>query len=123
MWDRRAQYIDNNDGDTVKLRLDQGYDDEKKISVRLFGVWAAESHDVGGEDLQDFVHKWFLARMKPGVTWPFISTTMRMKVADHEQMTFTRYVGVITSTDPNDSLNLAVMRYIIEKGYSGGTGS
>lgn len=123
MWDRRAQYISNNDGDTVKLRLDQGYEDEKKINVRLFGVWAPESDEIGGEDLQEFVHQWFLKRMVPGVTWPFISVTMRMKVADREQMSITRYVGTITGTDANDSLNLAAMQYIIAKGYGGGIGA
>ncbi len=37
MWDKRAEYLDNSDGDSVKMVLDQGFGDTKLVDIRLFG--------------------------------------------------------------------------------------
>lgn len=122
MWDRRAEYLENHDGDTVKMTLDQGYDDTKTLSVRLLGVFAPELSQVGGQECRGFVSEWFAARLR-GPRWNFVVTTARMKVVDHEQKTLDRYVGTITSLDGTDNLNLDVMAFIVARGYGGGVGS
>lgn len=125
MWDRRAKYISNHDGDTITVRLDQGFDDTKQLDIRLFGVYAPELDERGGPECKKFVQDWFTEQLgKVGdSTWPFIVTTMRMKKADHEQMTFTRYVGMITSLDGSQSLNALVTQYILDNNFPGGVGS
>jgi endonuclease YncB( thermonuclease family) len=121
MWDRRAKYVSNHDGDTVTMLLDQGFRDNKEITVRLLGVFAPELSQTGGKDCQDYVEGWFYKFNH--VTWPFIVTTARMKVADKEQMTLDRYVGTITTLDGSNNLNVDVQAYITRNGYSGGVGS
>lgn len=123
MWDRRAEYLENHDGDTVKMVIDQGFGDTKLMEIRLFGVFAPELKQVGGPECQDFVKYWLESRVTAGRRWNFVVTTTRMKVADREQKTLDRYVGVITSLDGTDNLNLEIMNYIKSKGYAGGTGS
>jgi endonuclease YncB( thermonuclease family) len=122
MWDRRAQYLENHDGDTVKMALDQGFGDTKLVDVRLMGVFAPELHDVGGPECRAFVQAWFEYRLRE-TRWGFVVITARMKVADREQKTLDRYVGTVTSLDGTDNLNLEVMQFIVSKGYSGGTGA
>lgn len=125
MWDRRARYVSNHDGDTVTVVLDQGFNDTKTIDVRLFGVYAPELSEKGGTECRKFVTDWFVNEMSSVSTtnWNVIVTTMRMKKADSEQMTFDRYVAVITSLDGSRNLNAAVEQFIIENSYPGGVGS
>lgn len=123
MWDRRAEYLENHDGDTVKMMLDQGFDQEYRADVRLLGTFAPELDDAGGPETRDFVTDWFKKRITTKTRWNFIVITARMKVADHEQRTLARYVGTVTSLDGTDNLNLAVMQFVISKGYSGGIGA
>lgn len=122
MWDRRARFVSNHDGDTVTMILDQGFKDEKEIDVRLFGVFAPELSQPGGKECKGFVENWFLSNEIDGQDWNFIVTTIRMKRADAEQMTFDRYVAVITTIDGSDNLNIAIQSFINENGYSGGVG-
>lgn len=121
MWDRRAEYLENHDGDTVRMNLDQGFGDTKLVDVRLMGVFAPELREPGGPECRAFVEAWFQSRLAG--RWSFVVTTARMKVADREQKTLDRYVGTITSLDGTDNLNLEVMAFIVSKGYSGGIGS
>lgn len=123
MWDRRAEYLENHDGDTVKMTLDQGDDDTKTRSFRLLGVFAPELSQVGGPECRDFVRSWFTQRLRPGVRRNFVVITARMKVADHEQTTLGRIVATVTSLDGTDNLNLDVMQFIVSRGYGGGVGS
>lgn len=125
MWDRRARYVSNHDGDTVTVVLDQGFDDTKTIDIRLFGVYAPELDQRGGPECRKFVTDWFVEQMGSVNTsnWSVIVTTIRMKKADHEQMTFTRYVGIITSLDGSQNLNALVSQYILDNNFPGGVGS
>ena len=120
MWDRRARLDRVVDGDTVAVELDQGMGDEKHIEVRLFGVYAPETHEVGGPETAAFVRDWFAAL--PAAAWPFVVTTMRMKTADREQMTFTRYVAMVTSLDGSRSLNADVADFVQTRDYPRGIG-
>jgi endonuclease YncB( thermonuclease family) len=123
MWDKRAEYVDNHDGDTIKVNLDQGFGDIKEnVNIRLMGVWAPELSQPGGVECRDFVRQWF-ADHDVNPRWNFIVTTARMKVADSEQMTFNRYVAVVTSLDGSDNLNLDISAFVAKNGYSGGVGS
>jgi len=120
MWDRRAQYLGNHDGDSCQMFLDQGYFDRKVIEVRLLDVWAPELNQRGGMETRDFVRDWFLSNIKDGDAWPFIVTTMRMKVADREQKTFDRYVATVTTRNPDYSLNKLVNAFVKDNGYGSG---
>lgn len=123
MWDRRAEYLSNHDGDTLKVNLDQGFGDIKLADIRLLGVYAPELAEPGGKECREFVQEWFTRNKIAGRRWSYIVTTARMKVADSEQRTLNRYVGTVTSLDGSRNLNLEVMNFIIAKGYAGGTGS
>lgn len=122
MWDKRAEYLDNHDGDTVKMVLDQGFGDTKLIDVRLLGVYAPELSEEGGKECQAFVEEWFETHKLDGTRWEFIVTTVRMKRSDKEQTTLSRYVGVITDLTSTSNLNAEVSQFIQDKGYAGGLG-
>jgi hypothetical protein len=121
MWDNRAQYVDNHDGDNATMILDYGRSLHQQLEIRLANVWAPELSDPGGLEVQVFVRRWFLRHSK--LRWPFIVWSHRMKEADKEQMTFNRYVGTITTADGKRTLNTEVMAFIVANGYTGGIGS
>lgn len=122
MHDRPAQFIENHDGDTVTMLLDQDFYDRKQINIRLANVWAPESYEYGGADVQQFVDSWFEERVKRGGKWPFIVYTDVTKKGTQVK-SFDRYVGTVMTADLKESLNSDIMRYIVEKGYGGGIGS
>lgn len=119
MWDRRAKYIANYDGDSVTMVLDQGFHDTKEIHIRLANVWAPEMKEPGGPEVQRFIENWFKVYAYR-LDWPFIVWIHRMVRSDREQMTFNRYVATVFSTSVNESLNSMVMQFIAEKGYGPG---
>ncbi len=122
MWDNRAKYVANHDGDNATMILDYGRGLHHQIEVRLANVWAPETKDIGGSEVQRFVENWFKT-YSYRVTWPFVVWSDRMKVADKEQMTFNRYVGTVMTADGKRSLNSEVMEFILRHGYTGGIGS
>lgn len=121
MWDKRAQLVRVKDGDTIVAVLDQGFGDTKEIDVRLFGVWAPELDEPGGPEVKEFVQSWFL--QQPLLKWPFVLTTVRMKVSDKEQVTLGRYVALVQSADGLRNLNVEIMLFVARQGYGGGTGA
>lgn len=122
MWDRRAHYLENHDGDTVTMLLDQGFHDFKQVNIRLANVWAPESKQEGGLETKLFVADWFKSRATKGM-WDFIVFTHRMLKADREQTTFDRYVATVLSADSTASVNSDTMKFIVERGYPGGVGA
>lgn len=122
MWDKRAEYLSNTDGDTVKVILDQGFGDTKLVTVRLLGVFAPELSEPGGPECQEFVQRWFEENPSSTTRWGFIVTTSRMKRTDKEQMTLDRYVGVITDIGITTNLNAEITEFIHTNGYGGGKG-
>lgn len=123
MWDRRAQYLQNYDGDTVKMVLDQGFGDTKQIDVRLLGVFAPEFREPGGPECREFVRMWFENNTpSQQVKWDCVVTTARMKVADREQKTLDRYVGTVTNLAGTSNLNMEIIEFIRVNNYGGGVG-
>ena len=121
MWDRRADFLSNHDGDTVTMVLDQGFYDTKQINIRLANVWAPELKQAGGVETRNFVTHWFEDRFIKGV-WSFVVVTYRTK-AGREIKTFDRYVADVLSVDGTSHLNSDVMKFIADMGYDGGVGS
>lgn len=123
MYDRRAKFVNNYDGDSVVMMLDQGFMDTKTINIRLANVWAPELREPGGELVAKYVADWFLNRIvRLDRPWPFLVITYRTR-SDREQITLGRYVADVLTVDGEDHLNSDVMRYISEKSFSGGTGA
>lgn len=120
MWDYRARLDRVIDGDTIQAEIDKGMGDESHIEVRLFGVYAPESTQPGGPETREYVRDWFLNL--PEAAWPFVVTTLRMKQTDREQMTFTRYVAMVTSLDGSRSLNADVTAWLDQHDYPRGIG-
>ena len=120
MHDKRAQYIEHNDGDSVTMMLDQDFWDTKTINIRLANVWAPEMKEHGGPQVRDFVASWFSAY---NVTkWGFLVFTDKTRT-DKEKMSLGRYVANIYTIDRKFHLNSDVMKFILENGYTGGIGS
>ena len=124
MWDRRAEYLGNHDGDTVRVNLDQGFGEIKEsFDVRLLGVYCPELSEPGGPECQKFVAAWFKRHKLPRVRWSFVVITARMKRTDREETTLSGYVGTITSLDGTANLNAEISEFVRSRGYGGGTGS
>lgn len=120
MHDRRAKYVENHDGDSVTMLLDQDFYDFKQINIRLANTWAPELKDVGGFEVANYVRTWFKAY---DVTkWGFLVLTHRTRT-DKETMTLGRYVADIMTIDEAFHLNSDVMKFIVDRGYTGGIGS
>lgn len=120
MHDRRAQYVDHHDGDSVTMMLDQDFWDTKTINIRLANVWAPELKDRGGPEVRDFVASWFSAFNI--AKWGFLVITHRTRT-DKEVTTLGRYVADVMTIDGQFHLNSDVMKFIADRGYTGGIGS
>lgn len=129
LWDYRCDFIKNRDGDSVTLLLDRGFGDYKNTQdgVRLSGVYAPELDQVGGAACRDFVRDWFLGHsltsmLEEAVTlWPLMVRTS-VTARGRERQTFGRYIGIVWAPGDPVSLNDAVNTYVVEQGFSRGTG-
>lgn len=123
MHDRPAQFVKNHDGDSVTMLLDQDYFDMKKISIRLANVWAPELSQLGGVAVKHYVTDWFADRLPFALdAWNFIVITYVTSVGTPLK-TFDRFVADVMTIDGKHHLNSDVMRFIVEQGYTGGTGA
>ncbi|AKY03759.1 endonuclease [Streptomyces phage Amela] len=121
MWDRRAYVEAVKDGDTLKVRLDQGFGDTKSLDLRLYGVFAPESRQPGGKETRDFVLDWLNQNDPDGDEWPFVVTTRRVKADTHEVTTLGRYVGILHDVEGR-CLNDDINDFVAENGYGTGIG-
>lgn len=126
MHDKRARYVQHNDGDSVTMTLDQDFWDTKTINIRLANVWAPEMKDEdGGADVYMFVYHWMTRHITAAAdktTWPFLVVTHKTRT-DKEKMSLGRYVADVMTIDGKHHLNSDVMKYIVERGFTGGIGS
>lgn len=126
MWDKRAQLIRIIDADTLEMTLDQGYGDRKDIEVRLLGVYAPEkSKDPEGHARAlEFVKGWLdRVDFESDSKWPFIEISTRMKVADKDQRTFTRFVGTVLNETSTRNLNAELSQFLHDNELYGGSGT
>jgi endonuclease YncB( thermonuclease family) len=120
MHDRPARFIDNHDGDTVTMLLDQGFNDRKIITLRLANVWAPELNEEGGQQAKAYLR--FLVTGPNSVEeWPFIVHTQQTKTGK-DIMSFSRYVATVMMSD-GESLNSKLMKYLADTNQTGGMGS
>lgn len=126
LWDYRCSFIGNHDGDSVTLRVDQGFGTSRvtQEGLRLKDVYAPELRETGGADVRDFVSAWFDRKATEEFwnDWPFMLRTEMTKGGTRERVTLGRYIGIVWFPSDPISLNEAVNAYVIEKGYSRGTG-
>ncbi len=113
------------DGDTLRLELDRGFDDRSVRDLRLYGVYAPELSQPGGQDTRDFVLGWLRAHHAEvrDAGWPLAVDTLRVRDNSHEQTTLARYLGIVYSADRMCCLNDDITAYVQEQGYTGGIGS
>jgi hypothetical protein len=128
MWDTRARVHLFGDGDTIVMESDMGRDIRHVAAIRLLGVWAPESDELGGPETAAFVREWMEKRAR-GLNWPFIVTTIRqlprsgIADQDKDKKTFDRWLGTITTIDQSESLGQAIIEFVHANGYGGGTGA
>lgn len=122
MWDRRARVISPEDGDTLRITLDQGFGDTKTLNLRLRNTWAPEHNEPGGPETTAFVREWLARNTPEGEVWPFVVTMARVHSGDHEVQTFGRYVGTLANA-AGEALNDAVNAFVKNNGYGQGIGA
>lgn len=110
MWDKRAEYLSNADGSTVKMVLDQGFGDTKLVTLQLLGVYAPEIGDAGGKECTGFVEDWFEDNTPKSGRWGFLVTT--------SQIDENRYAAVVSNLANQSTLNSAIAEFIYENGYA-----
>lgn len=103
MWDKRAEYLDN-EADSVKMVLDQGFGDTKLVDVRLLGIYVPAA---GAVDCKMFISDWF-ARFERDKSprWNFIVTTTQIGRFE--------FVAVVTDLSISSNLNAELAKYINE---------
>ncbi len=119
MHDRPARFVENHDGDTITVLLDQDFDDMKKINIRLANVWAPEMNEDGGKQVKAMV-AFICAAYKVGPGFPLVVHTHKTKTGKNIK-SFDRYVATVMMPD-GESLNSKLMKYIAEIGVTGGVG-
>ncbi len=122
MWDKRAEYLSNKDGNSIKMVLDQGFGDTKLVDIRLLGVNAPTLTQTGGVECADFVESWFIKNNPSQARWSYIVTTFRMQRTDRERVSSNRYVVAVTNMENTSNLNAEMAEFIQTKGYVGGSG-
>jgi endonuclease YncB( thermonuclease family) len=80
-----AEVLSVTDGDTLKLRVDVGFEADRRLAVRLAGVFAAERHEELGS-----LHTGHLRSLLP-VGSKVVVVTQRNRGSD--VTTFGRYVA------------------------------
>jgi len=111
-WEWPIAYLEEiHDGDTIRLRIDNGFGSRAVEWIRLQDVWAPELNQDGGEQAKADVAGWFVEQAPNGI----VKVTTFRTSAPLEirfRQTFTRYVGIVTA------LNGAELNsYLIGKGY------
>jgi len=86
-----AEVLSVTDGDTLKLRVDVGFEGDRRIAVRLAGVYAAERHEEMGA-----LHTGHLRSLLP-VGSKVVVMTQRNRGSD--VTTFGRYVADVWCED------------------------
>lgn len=121
LW--RVRPLNVHDGDTIKVYVDCGGPNEKRETwdIRFKAVFAPELSQPGGVECRDFVQAW-IDNNGDGTEWPFLLETFRTPRSDADVMTFSRYVGIVTSASGR-SLNADVQAFVIASGYGGGIGA
>lgn len=109
MWDKRAEYLDNDSG-SVKMVLDQGFGDTKLVDVRLLGIHAPELSTTNGKACQNFISEWFANNNSSGDRWGFIVTTTQRGRFD--------YVAVVTDLTSSSNLNAELAEFMYHYGYT-----
>lgn len=106
-----ARLEEIHDGDTIRLRIDNGFGSRAVEWIRLQDVWAPELNQDGGEQAKADVAGWFAEQAPDGlVRVTTIRTSSPLEIRFRQ--TFTRYVGIVTA------LNGAELNsYLISKGY------
>jgi hypothetical protein len=128
VWDRRATLplygpttIEDvvHDADTVKFLIDSGYNGREEESLRLSGVRAPETNQVGFTETRLYVVRWLSARygetraVKLRRRWPFrILSEINTRVEPDQRTTFARYLGWIYDIETGECLNEAIATYI-----------
>lgn len=119
---QRIKPLGNHDGDTVKVLVDRGGPNEAREiwDIRLKNVFAPEIGQPGSQECKAFVANW-LATFIDGSDWPYMLETFRTPKSDALDMTFNRFVGIITSST-GENLNIDVQAFITTNGWGGGIG-
>jgi endonuclease YncB( thermonuclease family) len=106
-----AKLLEVGDGDTVKLAIDHGFNEDAREWIRLKDVWAPEESDPGGPEATVDCQNWFREHAADG----YVQVTTFRTSAPLEirfRQSFTRYIGIVTALNGSE-LN----SYLIDKGY------
>lgn len=106
-----AKLEEIHDGDTIRLRIDNGFGSRAVEWIRLLDVYAPELDQDGGTQARDDVANWFTEHAPDFV----VKVTTFRTSAPLEirfRQSFTRYIGIVTA--PNGA---ELNSYLIDKGY------
>lgn len=91
-----AEIIDVHDGDTVRVRADVGFDFIARKWIRFKDVDAPELDEDGGPEAKEFLIKTLNERAPDGMVTVTTFWTPGTHKEINEDVTFIRYVGLIT---------------------------
>lgn len=130
----RARFSDRprksgDDGDTVLMVLDQGFNNFAEEPIRLAGVTAPESHENGGPEAAVFTRMVFDEVAERATAhrqrWPFLVITEPVGgVESSQRRSFVRYVGSVFALDTGECLNRTIAEFLAAHSEWGkGTGT
>lgn len=134
MWDNRARRSDKprtgkgDDGDTVLFISDMGRGIFDEAPIRLKGVFAPETHQVGGKESAkylDMVMEEIEERAAVHhIRWPFMVITEKNTNPEPDEIrSFVRFVGMVYAIDTGECVNDTMIAFLkMHPEWGGGTG-
>lgn len=96
-----ARLEEIHDGDTIRLRIDNGFGSRAVEWIRLQDVWAPELDDPGGPEAKGYCAEWFADHASDGlVRVTTFRTSAPLEIRFRQS--FTRYIGVVTALNGNE---------------------
>ena len=109
-----ARVVTVHDGDTIRLDVDLGFSVHSYVWVRLRGVRAPELGEASGPQAKQDLEAWLATDAPDGLVSVDTFQTAGSVKEIREQMTFIRYLGVVTSATTGQELNA----WLLARGYT-----
>ena len=100
-----ARVVETHDGDTLKLDVDLGFSVHGYVWIRLKNVRAPELTEPTGPQAKLDLEAWLATDAPDGMVSVTTFQTAGSTKEIREQMTFIRYVGVVSSPATGQELN------------------
>ncbi len=107
-----AEVIEVHDGDTLRVRIDMGFNMLAREWIRLYDVRAPELNEPGGLTAREDLKGWLVTNAPDNYISVVTYQVETMVREIREKQTFIRYVGTVTVVENSLNAYLRTLGYI-----------